>query len=501
MLGVPDNIVWSYGQAVRRLTETKGYTHLEFARLKDLLGISSLRDASDAMTYAATASSIRLALMQRYSNFDWVKMTNESYVKDDENKRLVYCGYLKFLALDLASTYPVGPGRTKSAFKRGVEAIAKSMLKRGEAFARAVRENYPNHIRLSIHPSTGEDKISINILPVQRTVTPWHSAIAIKLDGTMLADHRATFEGDASMELVFECGRPSHFRERSQLYEWGRSAPVTFEPIYPCGVMIKPSSGSKALAIQDIDAQKVRQLAELNSPVVLRGFAQTKNRDAYVAKAYELGVPTPWKFGLVLEVKDRGAEGQGLNNVLSQEWMPFHFDGMFKTEKHVRDDGSEHLVPKPPHFQYFAAVTPSPKNTGFTLFASSKLLFDNLPGDKTLESLEKLTWAVKTSSFDASAIHDMPLVVKHPATGQPCLRYHERWPQEKTRFDPTEVTIEHGDDSMCDLLEALLHDRRVCYWHSWQEGDLIVNDNIAMLHTRSSFQAGVDRELWRIHFD
>lgn len=181
--------------------------------------------------------------------------------------------------------------------------------------------------------------------------------------------------------------------------------------------------------------------------------------------------------------------------------MPFHFDGMFKTEKLVRDDGSEYLVPKPPRFQFFAAVTPSPKNTGFTLFASSKLLFDNLPSDKTLARLEKLTWAVKTTSFDASAIHDMPLVVTHPATGRPCLRYHERWPQEKTRFDPTEVSIEHGDDSMCDLLEALLHDRRVCYWHSWQEGDLIVNDNIAMLHTRSSFQAGVDRELWRIHFD
>ena len=498
---MPDHTVWNYGHTLRQLTKTKSYTHIEFARLKDLLGISSLRDEADEMAYAAVAPSIRLALMQRYGSSNWDSVTNESYVNNDENKRLTYCGYLKFLALDLAKTYPIGESRTKSAFKRGVEVIAKSMLRRGEAFARAVRENYPDHVRLSIHPSTGEDKISINVLPIREVVTPWHSTIAIMVDGTVRAGQRKAFEDDTNLEMVYENGRPSYFRERSHLYQWSSSASVTFEPMYPCGVMIRPSEGTKSLAIQDIAAQKVRELAEINSPVILRDFAQTRSRDAYVAKSYEMGTPTPWKFGLVLEVKDRGAEGQGLNNVLSQEWMPFHFDGMFKTQKHSREDGSTYLVPNPPRFQYFAAVTPSPKNTGYTLFSSSKLLFDHLPEDKSLKYLESLTWSVKTASFDQSVIDNMPLVATHPSTSRPCLKYHERWPQEKTRFDPTEVEIGNGDKSVCDILESLLHDRRVCYWHSWQEGDLIVNDNISMLHTRSSFQAGVDRELWRIHFD
>ncbi|KAF3036172.1 hypothetical protein E8E12_004274 [Didymella heteroderae] len=426
LLGVSDHTVWTYGQSLRRLSKLKGYTHIEFARLKDLFGIPSLRDEIDDMAYTATAPSIRLTLLHRYGTFNWDAITNEF---------------------------------------------------------------------------TGEDKISVNVLPVQKVITPWHSAVAILLDGTVLAGQRKTFEGDANLELVYEDGRPSHFRERSQLFKWSPLSPVTFEPIYPCGVLIQPSEGAKSLSIQDIDAQKVRQLAELNSPVILRGFAQTKNRDAYVAKSYEMGVPTPWKFGLVLEVKDRGAEGQGLNNVLANEWMPFHFDGMFKTQKRPRDDGSEYLVPNPPRFQYFAAVTPSPKSIGYTLFSSSKLVLDHLPKDKSLPYLESLTWSVKTPSFDQSVIGNMPLITTHPSTGRSCLRYHERWPQEKTRFDPTEVAIENGDDSVCDVLESLLHDRRICYWHSWQEGDLIVNDNISMLHTRSSFQAGVDRELWRIHFD
>lgn len=501
LLGVPDHTVWAYGQALRQLTKTKGYTHIDFARLKDLLGNSSLREETDDMAYCASAPSVRLALMHRYGALNWDAITSESYVKNDENKRLTYCGYLKFLSMDLATAFPVGAGRTKSAFKKGVEVIAKSMLKRGEAFARAVRENYPDHVRLSIHPSTGEDKISINVLPISRSITPWHGAVAILIDGTVLANRRNTFENDPNLELVCEEGRPSYFRERSQLYHWGQSTPVMFEPMYPGGLMIRPLEGAKSLPIRDIDAQKVRQLAELNSPVILRGFAQTRNRDAFVAKSYELGSPTTWKFGLVLEVKDRGAEGQGLNNVLSQEWMPFHFDGMFKMQKRTRDDGTDYLMPNPPRFQFFASVTPSPKDTGYTLFSSSKLLLDQLPKEKSLSYLESLTWSVKTPSFDQSVIENMPLIEKHPSTGQPCLRYHERWPQEKTRFEPTEVAVENGDTSVCDILEALLHDRRVCYWHSWQEGDLIVNDNISTLHTRSSFQAGVDRELWRIHFD
>lgn len=139
------------------------------------------------------------------------------------------------------------------------------------------------------------------------------------VDGTVIVGQRKSFEEDAKLELVYEDQRPSYFRECSELFQWSKSAAVTFEPTYPCGIMIRPASGPKSLSIHDIDAQKIRRLAEVNFPVILRGFAQTKNRDVFVANSYEMGVPTPWKFGLVLEVKDRGAEGQGLNNVLSQE--------------------------------------------------------------------------------------------------------------------------------------------------------------------------------------
>lgn len=99
----------------------------------------------------------------------------------------------------------------------------------------------------------------------------------------------------------------------------------------------------------------------------------------------------------------------------------------------------------------------------------------------------------------------LQLVVSHPSTGQPCLRYHEPWPQSKTKFDATYVDIEDQERdvslAICAAIDETLHDRRVAYYHGWDKGDLVVSDNILTMHTRSDFTAGDSRELWRIHFD
>lgn len=160
---------------------------------------------------------------------------------------------------------------------------------------------------------------------------------------------RSDFEKDDTLELVYENGQPSYFREKSELTSWEEAkGGITCTPMYPCGWMIKPAGGAKALSIEDVDAQKVRSLSEMNSPVILRGFAKSTNRDLYLDKAKQFGKPLPWKFGLVLEVKDQGDNTRGLNNVLSAEWMPWHYDGLFKTVKQTGEDGIEKLVSTPP---------------------------------------------------------------------------------------------------------------------------------------------------------
>lgn len=219
-----------------------------------------------------------------------------------------------------------------------------------QAFALAVREKYKDSIRLSIHPSTGANKLSISPLPTSTIyTTPWHCSIAYNLDGTITSGMRSEFDANENLELVYENGRPSYYREKSPLLSWREEkGGIICEPIYPCGMLIKPAAGPKSLNIEDIDAQKVRALSEINSPIVLRGFWKKSVREVFVKKAEEFGECLPWKFGLVLEVKDRGVDTRGLNNVLSAEWMPFHFDGMFKTDKRLDENGKEYLVPNPP---------------------------------------------------------------------------------------------------------------------------------------------------------
>lgn len=179
--------------------------------------------------------------------------------------------------------------------------------------------------------------------------TPWHCTIGYKLDGTIVSGMRSEFDNDDSFELIYENGLPSYYREKSDLFSWdSANGPVTFEPIYPSGWMLKPTNGPGTLTISDIDAKKIRSLAEINSPVVMRGFFKTPKQDVFVEKAKQFGEPLPWKFGLVLEVKDQGSDTRGLNNVLSAEWMPFHYDGLFKTVTQLNNEGEEVRVSVPP---------------------------------------------------------------------------------------------------------------------------------------------------------
>ncbi|KAI1077747.1 Pyoverdine/dityrosine biosynthesis protein-domain-containing protein [Whalleya microplaca] len=211
LLGVPDKDVWAYGEALRALRTREDFGHIEFCRLKDLVVID-VPDELDEIRYVANATNFRHALLKQFSRPEY---NVSSRISEDEDTCLTYRGYIKFLETDLQNVYPIGEGRSKKKYKKGVEYIAKQMLMRGDAFARAVRESFPDRLRLSIHPSTGETKLSVNLLPTNTVfTTPWHCTIAFRSDGTATTGHRSEFEGDDDFELVYEHDKPSFFREK-----------------------------------------------------------------------------------------------------------------------------------------------------------------------------------------------------------------------------------------------------------------------------------------------
>ncbi|KAI9899708.1 hypothetical protein N3K66_006169 [Trichothecium roseum] len=529
LLGLPDSDVWAYGEELRRLAEEKKLSNIKFLRLPDLLEVASRR-SSDGACLPPTADSMsaedkrmhhlvhapctRRELVYRYQppGFD-----AEKAIKEDADTCLTYRGYLRFLKKDLehqehlrrdAST---GQRLTAKKFSKVVASIAKRMIARGAAFAAAIRDTHGDCVRLSIHPTHAVTKFPVNLIPQAEGEfgpTPWHASVALNLDGSLVTGYAEEFA--KTHDLVHRHGRPHHFREKSPLFDWSDSGlgDVDFEPNFPCGLIIRPAASSSDSSAAPpsarlIPMQKVRDLSVTMSPVVLRGFSDTLDEQLYTEKGAEAGELLPWSFGIIQKVKDAGITTKMVNNVTSNEAMPFHYDGVFKfSDREDPVTGEVTKVQLPPAFQFFSAHAVAPEGTGYTLFASSRLFWKHLaPKKYSLERFRKVRWGMNNEGFWDAKVKDLPLVIPHPVNNEPCIRWHEPWSSSQTKFSTCEVFINNDEPELVDVVTDLLYDYRVCARLTWHVGDWLVNDNTAMMHTRTGYTTGCDRELWRIHFD
>ncbi|KAJ6131835.1 Pyoverdine biosynthesis [Penicillium samsonianum] len=507
ILGVPDETVWDYGETLRKIAIEKELHHVKFIRLFELLEHpwfpSSTPESAKAF-YLAHASCLRRELMYTFADpsFDATEA-----IKTDNDTCLTYRGYIKFLTKDLAHLEEKDKSMSKRARQAQIAETARQMIIRGKMFAAAIKANRKDYVRLSIHESAGEKKLSISLAPQIRGTlgfTPWHSSVAVGLDGSYRTVHAEDVRD--THDLIYKNGQPYYFRERSSLFDWAEDGlSVKFEHLYPCGLIIRPAdidNVNPPPSIRSIPMKKVRQLSNGMSPIVIRGFSETLEEDLYVKKGEELGTILPWSFGIIQKVRDNGRSDKMGNNVTSNEAMPMHFDGMFKFDE-ITDSGTgeKKKVQHPPGYQFFTCPATAPKGNGYTLFASSRLFFRYLPPPWSAERLEKVTWAMDNDGFWDAKLKNLPLIVKHPISGLPCLRWHQPWDSSKTKFSTCDVSIENDDNDLVKVVDRITYDYRVCLRFGWEKGDLLVSDNTAMLHTRTGYISDCDRELWRIHCD
>ncbi|MCJ1387730.1 hypothetical protein MMC18_000573 [Xylographa bjoerkii] len=211
LLTIPDRDVWAYGEELRAIS-AKRCEHIEFSRLKDLVSLP-LPAELEEVTYIANATNFRRALLNKFARDD-LDVSQE--IAEKEDTRLTYCGYTRFLENDLQYIFPRSTSRSGKKYKKDVKLLAKEMIARGYAFAAAVKENFPDYLRLSIHQSTGQNKISISLLPTDTSYsTPWHCSVAFTAGGNLTSGPKGDFETDPRFELIWEAGRPSFFREKS----------------------------------------------------------------------------------------------------------------------------------------------------------------------------------------------------------------------------------------------------------------------------------------------
>ncbi len=127
----------------------------------------------------------------------------------DPNVTELYRGMILFWKEEWAwKPYPSENQRHVAAKK-----LAKQMMLWNEAYSALIRNEFPNHIRLSMHKSTNVRKYSFQLIPGKRSpYSPWHCAVLERKDGSLETVHKKDAEGQP-WALVEKEGRPYHYAE------------------------------------------------------------------------------------------------------------------------------------------------------------------------------------------------------------------------------------------------------------------------------------------------
>ncbi|KAI1314258.1 Pyoverdine/dityrosine biosynthesis protein-domain-containing protein [Xylaria venustula] len=454
ILGVSDQEVWRYGQRLRNMAEENHCDYIRFSRICDLVGAEHDSETLNEALYILNAPKYRGILMANTPDgFDVLDA-----ITNDPDITRTYKGYKKFL---MGERYD-RTIRSRSQTERENSEIAKTMILRGKAFSETVRTKYPNSIRLSIHPSEDTNKISITMLPQENEIvmTPWHGAVVRGVDGSISMSHAILIPA-MTHDIIYVDGHPSYFRERSEIFNWP-DIEVTFEYLYPCGILIKPANSTSASPLSKVNMEKIQKLATECSLVILRGFSNISECDKYMRESNGLASHLPWRPSMI---RDECRDISRSNGEKLPEVMP---EGKIEIIR----------VPKAkPSKENTGSVSQckTQPSTGYALFASSNLLVRYLPQAYNIDKLEKIRCTWKNYEVPSRVMEHVPLVVRHPIQKSPCFQ----WQKPQSTVD---ISIENGSQSLVPLINSLLVDRRVCLRVAKQDGDILVFDNLAMMY-------------------
>lgn len=248
------------------------------------------------------------------------------------------------------------------------------------------------------------------------------------------------------------------------------------EAMGPFGVLVEATHPGHDL--RELPVPALRDVVRERRLLVLRGFAPLESADEMATWCARWGELMRWPSGAALDgVVLDGAESSHRGAV------PLHWDGLYQS--HI------------PEFQVFACIDAA-ETGGNTVFTDTAAVI----ADAEPEQVEQ--WAAVTVTYRVrgSGRARVPVVALHPVHGEPTIRFHEPARDGGVPdYRPEHEFDGVAPDDVPDFLERLrlaLHDRKHHYRHTWQEGDVVVADNHALLHGREDGEPG-ERQLRRVY--
>ncbi|HHO8067704.1 TPA: paerucumarin biosynthesis oxygenase PvcB, partial [Pseudomonas aeruginosa] len=181
-------------------------------------------------------------------------------------------------------------------------------------------------------------------------------------------------------------------------------------------------------------------------------------------------------------VEQEGAE----DHIFANNYVPLHWDGMY--------------LETVPEFQVFHCVdAPGDSDGGRTTFSSTPAALQ-LADSSELELWRRASGRYQRSAAHYSSRSAAPIVERHPRREFPILRFCEPPVEGDASFiNPSEFHYDgiapEQRGELLDSLRRCLYHPQAHYAHRWRSDDLVIADNLTLLHGREAFAHRAPRHL------
>jgi alpha-ketoglutarate-dependent taurine dioxygenase len=260
-------------------------------------------------------------------------------------------------------------------------------------------------------------------------------------------------------------------------------AQLKYHTLSPFGLLLE---NTNSLPISELLITELRQLIWEHRLIILRGFPLFEH-DALSEYCTNFGNLLTWNFGTVLDLI---VHENPQNYLFTNGNVPFHWDGAFA--KAV------------PSFLFFQCLeAPIYGRGGESLFCDTTKIWESLePSQRQVWKQIEITYRTEKIAHYGGDIK-IPLVNQHPITHIPTLRFAEPLNEKSAPLNPLFLEISGLPPEQHELflseLQEMLYEPQNCFAHEWQDGDILIADNHALLHGRNPFLSNSPRHLQRVH--